>query len=255
MPVNTAYNMGGSGGQQPSMSGGQPSGSQLRRRYMPNTAMGGAAGPAPSGMSKAPGPSTGTFGGQHGQQPSPSSPLVPPSYDFGNKGGGVLNMPNAGTARALPPGVRSQPSSPMYGGFNPSQMTQQNGQWGMTGRGGNFQALGGNALQRWLAQQPQTQPTTPPVLTPPSSPSPGGYVTPQQWNDWTNSGANNWFTQGEGAAGHPTDYNAFNQWFQNFGQQFDPSAWARLYGQQPQLTPSQQPPSNVGSSGGTYWTT
>lgn len=125
-------------------------------------------------------------------------------------------MPSTG--RALPP--RNTPSAPMYGGVNPAQVIQQNGQWGTMGRGGNFQALGGNALQRWLASQQQQQPPPPPPTAQP------GYVTEQ----WFNSDPIfDWFRNSQ-PQGH-NDYNAFNDWFHNFGHSADPNAWERLYGQ------------------------
>lgn len=203
-----------------------PTGSQLRRRYMPNTgtSMGGAYGPAASGPKPSSSlTSTGTFG-------APTASTTP-SYDFGGKGGGAY-FPDGGSSGkpmpSMPPMTPNMPQrngqrpggGPMFGGFNPAQIQQRNGQWGGVGPGGNFQALGGNALQRWLASQQAQQPPTPAA--------PPGYVNASTWDQWTSSGINDWFrnSQPQGA----NDYNAFNQWFQQFGRGADPTAWDRLYG-------------------------
>lgn len=212
------------GGAQPAGTG--TAGTSTFRRNMPRGAgVGGVNGPTTMAGSsaKAPGatlsgaPATPTFG--------PSIPSVTP------KGGGTetaLPKPNPGAGGVARPMVPN-PGSPAYGGFNPAQLVQQNGQWGGVGQGGGFQALGGPALAQWLQAQSQIPGALGPTPVGPASPPSGppmaaGYVTADQF-------ANpmyDWFRNSQPAGAN--DWNSFNQWFRQHGQQYDPTGWANLYG-------------------------
>lgn len=234
-----------SGGQQPAW---QPpaatppapgSGADLYRRYMP-----GAAGPSPAGAKPAGGSATGT--------------LTPPNLIQGatqqqpwdNKGGGTgPYMPDSppNPAGTPPPAPAVPTPGAAAGRQNLSNVTQQNGQLGMMGRGGRFQQLGQHALNRYQQQQPPPAPAVPTPSTPP--PTGGGsgptmqpdqpYVTDAQM---ASDPSFAWFVNGERAAGRPTDAAAFNRWFRQNGQQFDPAGWARLYGGAPTTGTPPPPP-------------
>lgn len=226
-----------------SINNGQPTGSQLRRRYLPPGGVGGAAGPGTSalGAPKTPG----------GVGPNATIGGPPPASQSWNPKGGQVGfnppgppagggapwtkpvMPGQGQGQA--PGGAAHPFQNMrnmFGGFNPSQMTQQNGQWGGFNPQGVFQALGQSALGRWLAQQGGGQPPTTMSVNNGGQPTtmsvggPQGYVNAEQFANQDY----NWFRQGEQAAGRPTDFNAFNEWFRQFGRSFDPVRWNELYG-------------------------
>lgn len=239
--------------------GDQLRGSALRRRYMPGVAgVAGISGPSMPTSKPSTGTSpTATIGGPSAQQPW-SIPSAQQPWSAGmNKGGqmsydGSLgnignanrgqgwnagwNKPigggsggNSGEVGNASPNAMPRHTSNSFGGFDPTQLMQRNGQWGMTGRGGVFQALGQQALARWL-QHLASQPGGgggPQPGGPPSGPilaQVPGYVTSDQFGNQ----AYDWFRNSQPAGSN--DWQAFNDWFHRYGQQYDPTGWNRLYG-------------------------